>query len=73
MKKLNLIFTLFLLAISTTIFSQNEPQTFTQEQLLWFVRSYHPLIKRANLLSMKGESVVRKAKGNFDPEWRMGT
>ena len=65
MKKLNLLFALFFLSISSTTFSQVESQTFTQEQLLWFVRNYHPLIQQANLLSSKGENAHSKSQREF--------
>lgn len=67
MKILSLIFSGFFFFFSTIIYSQNDIAPFTQEQLLWYVKNYHPLAKQANLFTAKGESSIRKAKGNFDP------
>lgn len=40
---------------------------FTQDELLWYVRNYHPVAVQGKLLLQRGESEVRQARGGFDP------
>jgi len=41
---------------------------FTQDQLLWYIESYHPVAQQGRLLIEQGESSVRAARGGFDPK-----
>lgn len=58
------LFHVFLL-ISLLGFGQSK--IFTQEQLLWYVKNYHPVAVQGNLLLKEGESTVRSSRGAFDP------
>lgn len=58
-------FFLFMMLISSSIHGEN--LIFHQDQLLWYVKKYHPIAKQADLLIEAGESTERKARGAFDP------
>ena len=47
---------------------QEVGDAFTQDQLFWFIRNYHPVAVQASLLDDAGNSTVRSARGAFDPE-----
>ncbi len=49
------------------VWGQAKTKVFTQEQLLWYIRNYHPVSIQGNLLLKEGESTIRKARGAFDP------
>lgn len=44
-----------------------QAQTFWPDQFVALLEAYHPLALQANLLQQKGESVLRSARGGFDP------
>ncbi len=50
-----------------TYSQEQDTKTFSQEDFLFFVNKYHPVMKQASLLAKTGESTVRNARGNFDP------
>ncbi len=58
---------LWLLLVPWSLIGQETTTIFTQGQLLWYVKNYHPISIQGELLLSKGESTVRKAKGGFDP------
>ena len=53
---------------SLGVVDQETTQIFTQEQLLWYIKNYHPIAFQGNLLASQGESTVRAARGGFDPK-----
>ncbi|MFT5512808.1 MAG: outer membrane protein TolC [Bacteroidia bacterium] len=64
-KRTSIFLLLFLLPFC--IFGQATVRQFSQEQLLWFVKNYHPISIQAELTIKRGESTVRQARGGFDP------
>lgn len=56
------------IASSISGYGQATIRTFSQDQLLWFIDNYHPLTQQANLWLQRGESTIRKARGEFDPK-----
>lgn len=46
---------------------QNQPKTFTHDQMLDMVSRFHPVAAQAALLNAKGNSTIRQARGAFDP------
>ncbi|WP_439127628.1 TolC family protein [Polaribacter sp.] len=66
MKKFILI--LFLL-ISTSSFSQEKvTSVMTLAEYLGYVKSFHPIVKQANLVINESEAKLLKARGAFDPK-----
>lgn len=61
----------YLLILLTTVsfnsWGQTEKKIFTEDQLVWFVKSYHPISLQSNLLIKQGENTIKKARGGFDP------
>lgn len=47
--------------------SQEDSAVFTQDQLLWYVKNYHPVAVQGRLLLQRGENEVKQARGGFDP------
>jgi outer membrane protein TolC len=47
--------------------AQKSPMVLTPEVFIEFVKTYHPVAARADLLSLQGEGSIQKAKGSFDP------
>lgn len=61
---------LFICYISSFAFAQQDKDTssvLTQKQFYSWVVQYHPMAKKANLLSEKGKQSLKAARGNFDP------
>ena len=58
---------LLLTIASLNSWGQTEKKIFTEEQLVWFVKNYHPVSLQANLLIKQGENTIKKARGGFDP------
>jgi outer membrane protein TolC len=47
---------------------ENMPSTMTLSEYLGYVKSYHPIVKQANLVLNTSEAKLLKARGAFDPE-----
>lgn len=77
MKRLTQIALLFF-TFSYSVAAQDTPTAFvragdttavfTQDQLLWYIKTFHPIALQGNLLANQGESTVRAARGGFDPK-----
>ena len=66
MKKFILV--LFLL-MRGTFFSQEKVESImTLSEYLDHVKTYHPIVKQANLIINKSEAKLLKARGAFDPK-----
>merc|ERR1712035_192522 len=65
MKKL-LIVTLFFNQF--LVFGQDSEQILSLEEYLGYIKKYHPILKKAKLLTSKGEFKLLKARGGFDPK-----
>ena len=62
------ILMLFLL-ISASIFSQEKvTSVMTLSEYLGYVKSFHPILKQANLVINESEAKLLKARGAFDPK-----
>ena len=62
------ILMLFLL-ISASVFSQeNVTSIMTLSEYLGYVKSFHPIVKQANLVINESEAKLLKARGAFDPK-----
>lgn len=57
---------LFLL-LPTVTWSQIDSTILTEDQLIWFVKNYHPVAVQGELVVQSGESAVRASRGGFDP------
>lgn len=58
----------WLLILPLALFAQRDSsKVFTQTELLWYVKKYHPVAMQSNLLLKQGAATVRQARGAFDP------
>lgn len=57
---------LFLLLPAVT-WGQIDSTILTEDQLIWFVKNYHPVAVQGELVVESGESAVRASRGGFDP------
>ena len=57
----------WLLSLHHFSYGQDSSRVFTQENLFWYLTSYHPVSRQAAIQIEKGENEVRKAKGLLDP------
>ena len=48
--------------------AQNNPNEFTFEEYLGYVKKFHPLVKQANLKITEAQAELMKARGAFDPK-----
>ncbi len=67
MKFLKIAYILLLLWHVPVAFAQNDAPTLGIEQVLNIVRSYHPVLRSAELEIRKSEAGIIAAKGAFDP------
>ena len=66
MKKIIRLAFCFLL-LPFTAMGQDSTLIFNQDQLIWYIKKYHPVSIQADLLLQQGESAVTQARGGFDP------
>ncbi|WP_406683060.1 TolC family protein [Seonamhaeicola sp. MEBiC1930] len=64
MKSFIVIAILFISSLST---AQDNISKLTLEEYLGYVKSFHPIVKQANLVIKKSEAKLMKARGAFDP------
>ncbi|WP_117880930.1 TolC family protein [Aureibaculum luteum] len=62
------ILTLLLFLCFSIGFSQQKDTVLTLEELLGYVKKYHPIVKQAQLLISDSEAKLLKARGAFDPK-----
>ena len=63
-----LLFVLF----QGTAFAQNlDPSILSLQEYLGYVKSFHPIVKQANLLINEGEAKLLKSRGAFDPRFEV--
>ena len=48
--------------------AQDSLSVISLAEYLGYVKSYHPIVKQANLIISKGEAKLMKARGGFDPK-----
>lgn len=51
-----------------SILGQDDRSVITLSEYLGYVKSYHPIVKQANLIINEGEAKLMKARGAFDPK-----
>lgn len=61
-------FILLFFNISVVAFSQNISSTLTLEEYIGMVKTFHPIVKQAQLLTSESEAKLMKARGAFDPK-----
>ena len=66
MKKYVLILCVF--TVSLGFSQENIPSVLSLSEYLGYVKSYHPIVKQANLILHKSEALLLKARGAFDPK-----
>ena len=59
---------LVILLISMSAYTQNTSSILSFEEYIGYVKSFHPLVKQANLALSDGEANLLKARGAFDPK-----
>ncbi len=57
-----------LLCFISNITAQNDPSVLSLEEYLGYVKSFHPIVKQANLIVNESEAKLMKARGAFDPK-----
>lgn len=70
MKRLILITILLLgpIAMAQNPYQELDPETLSLSEYLGYVKSFHPVVKQANLVINEGEAKLLKARGAFDPK-----
>jgi outer membrane protein TolC len=66
----NLIFGLLFIVFGSS-FGQESLTELTLSEYLGYVKSYHPLVKQANLLITESEAKLLKSRGAFDPKFEV--
>ena len=61
------ILNIFLL-LSGYAFAQDSTSAITLAEYLGYVKTYHPIVKQANLIINESEAKLMKARGAFDPK-----
>lgn len=64
----NRILIIILLLTATLKAQDSEEQVLSLQEYLGFVKSFHPIVKQANLVVNEGEAKLMKARGAFDPK-----
>ncbi|WP_353778910.1 TolC family protein [Winogradskyella sp. 3972H.M.0a.05] len=60
---------LYIVMLSCSLLSSQElTNTLTLEEYLGYVKTFHPLVKQANLVVTEGEAKLLKSRGAFDPK-----
>jgi outer membrane protein TolC len=62
------VFILVLFLSSSTFFCQEMDTVLTLEEYVGYVKKYHPIVKRAQLISTESELKLLKSRGAFDPK-----
>jgi hypothetical protein len=57
-----------ILLVPLSLWAQNDPNEFTFEEYLGYVKKFHPLVKQANLKITEAQAELMKARGAFDPK-----
>lgn len=63
--RLSVLIILFLIG---KVSAQDNSQILSLEEYLGYVKSFHPIVKQANLVINKSEAKLMKARGAFDPK-----
>ena len=57
-----------LLSFSSLVSSQDSTSVISLSEYLGYVKSFHPIVKQANLIINESEAKLMKARGAFDPK-----
>ena len=57
-----------LLFISGIVSAQDTTSVISLAEYLGYVKTYHPIVKQANLIINESEAKLMKARGAFDPK-----
>ena len=66
MKKIVVLF--LLVVFNYNMSAQENPDVLSLSEYLGYVKSYHPLVKQANLIINESEAKLLKSRGAFDPK-----
>ncbi|GAB1857110.1 TolC family protein [Flavobacteriaceae bacterium MHTCC 0001] len=59
---------LIVLCFQSTLWAQDNTTIISLSEYLGYVKSYHPIVKQANLVINESEAKLMKARGAFDPK-----
>lgn len=62
------VFIILMILFSYAVKAQESLNVLTLSEYLGYVKSYHPLVKQANLVITEGEAKLLKSRGAFDPK-----
>ncbi|MBU3821762.1 TolC family protein [Flavobacteriaceae bacterium XHP0103] len=62
------IFSSILFLFSSLVFSQDSLSVLSLSEYLGYVKSFHPIVKQANLIVNESEAKLMKSRGAFDPK-----
>ncbi|WP_282135580.1 TolC family protein [Seonamhaeicola maritimus] len=65
---MRLLLTYILLLVISTVKAQDNNTVLTLDEYLGYVKSFHPIVKQANLVIKESEAKLMKARGAFDPK-----
>ena len=60
-----------MLFLSGTVMSQDSISVITLSEYLGYVKTFHPIVKQANLAINESEAKLMKARGAFDPKFEV--
>ncbi|WP_367890020.1 hypothetical protein [Polaribacter batillariae] len=63
-----LIILLFIVSFSSLKAQEERVSVMTLSEYLGYVKTYHPIVKQANLIINNSEAKLLKARGAFDPK-----
>lgn len=58
----------FLFSVSISIQAQDSTSVISLSEYLGYVKSFHPIVKQANLIISESEAKLMKSRGAFDPK-----
>ncbi|TWO31994.1 TolC family protein [Seonamhaeicola sediminis] len=59
---------IFIICLSSILSAQENTSIMSLSEYLGYVKSYHPIVKQANLVINESEAKLMKARGAFDPK-----
>ncbi|TXG35218.1 TolC family protein [Seonamhaeicola maritimus] len=65
---MRLFLTYILLLVISTVKAQDNNTVLTLDEYLGYIKSFHPIVKQANLVIKESEAKLMKARGAFDPK-----
>lgn len=62
---------IIILFINGAVFSQDSTSVISLSEYLGYVKTFHPIVKQANLIINESEAKLMKARGAFDPKFEV--